>query len=73
MAARVSGIITVKNDQPAETVVTLEPGGDERRLLAAETIVVRFDGPEDIRVEIVTKPDGIVVFGWTGSVMEFAR
>ena len=69
MASRIQGTIIIRNSQPTEIVLTLEPWADEHLLGAGKTVQVRFDGPKDVSLEIDTQPGKIVLFGWEGSVL----
>jgi len=69
MASRSQGTITLTNTQPTEIVLTLEPWADEYLVGAGKSVVVQFDGPNDVSLEIVTQPGKILVYGWEGSVL----
>ena len=69
MASRIQGTITVTNSQPSEIVLSLEPWADEHLIGAGKTVLLHFDGPDKVSLEIVTQPGKIVLSGWEGSVL----
>jgi hypothetical protein len=69
MALQAHGTITLTNSQPTEIVLILEPWADEYLVREGASVLVNFDGPEDIRLQIVTQPGRIALYGWEGSVL----
>ena len=63
--------ISVTNRQEVEVRVVLEPWLDERRLTPGSTATISLSGPPVGPIEIETRPQEIVVYGWAGSLLQF--
>ena len=63
----------LRNSLSTNSVVVLEPWGDEHTLKPYESITLLAEGPSDGHLEIEMVPGRLLVYGWTGSVIEVLR
>lgn len=56
------------NDAPLRLIV--EPWADEYTLPSRSTKHLAFDGPEPAHLEIESRSDALVIYGWTGSTLD---
>ncbi len=61
---------SLRNSLSTNAVVVLEPWGDEHTLKPNESITLLAEGPSDGHLEIEMASGRLLVYGWTGSVIE---
>jgi hypothetical protein len=67
-----NGVVAIRNAQPTEVRLVLEPWAEEQLVPAGTVMTILFDGPSGGRLEVEFKPGEIIVYGWEGSVISFA-
>jgi hypothetical protein len=56
------------NDAPIRLIV--EPWAREYDLRPGSTTRFAFDGPEPALLELASRSEGLVIYGWTGSTLD---
>ena len=64
-----SGTLAIKNAQPSAMRLRLELWGDQFLINPGANLQIAFSGPIGGRIEIHSETDGLVVYGWEGSVL----
>ena len=65
------GVLTVRNKESSPIDVWLEPLGNVRTLNPDSTVRIPFNGPDGGLIEVEYKIGQVVIWGFSGSVMEF--
>jgi len=65
--------IRLTHSGPAETTLVLEPWGEIHRLPPNCTLDIVGEGPDGDTLEVEATGDGLVVYGWPGSVVNIYR
>ena len=64
------GQLIVENGRRERIRLLVEPWGDEYELAPDERRTVKMKGPEPPEIEITVDDHGLVIYGWTGSVLD---
>ena len=62
--------IRFTNASPGRLALTIEPWGDVHEISAGTSVEVLASGPAGGVLEIEVRPEGLVVYGWTGSTVD---
>jgi len=65
--------LVVRNNLPTQSKVVLEPWGDEHTLDPEATISLVATGPVPGKLEIEIASGRLLIYGWTGSVIQVIR
>jgi len=65
-----TGVFLVKNSTPQNLLLVLEFWGDEHVIAPGGSLRIRYKGPAESDVEIEAKADRLIIYGWTGSLLE---
>ena len=65
-------LFTVSGDRTISKII-LEPWAEELKISNGQKIDIRAKGPADqISIEIGVRDGALVIWGWTGSILEFS-
>jgi hypothetical protein len=67
--AQSSCTIRFRNAQPVPRTLVLEPWGDVHEIPSGAAVDVTASGPAGGVLEIELSAEGLVVYGWSGSVV----
>jgi len=70
---QVSRTVIVTNSQTTVLKLVIEPWADELILSSGESVELVFSGPSDQRLEVQSKSDATVLWGWEGAVVSIGR
>jgi len=61
--------VSIANANVRPLKLTVEPWARELLVPVDRRARVEFEGPDNVVIEILTREDGLIVYGWTGSIL----
>lgn len=66
----VAGSFVLINAASKSAQLTIEPWGDVTQVEAGQRVKVSFRGPAPAEMDLEISEQGIVIYGWVGSILD---